>query len=118
MELEYEQVGDYLIPKLEMAKQIDEPLTKYGILRKNYLRERWYATFSAKLMAGELEPHCLEIQNRAKERMAVLVKQMAEEENVTEKLKSEDMMLWVQKINNIQARAEEIVLNEIVYVLY
>ena len=67
------------------------------------------------LLSGELKKHLLLIQEQAEGRFDLLVEQMAKQEGVTEKLKAQDQMLWVRKMNNIRNAAEEIVLNEIVY---
>ncbi len=69
------------------------------------------------LLSGELKKHLLIIQNQAEERFDLLVEQMAEREEVTEQLKEQDQMLWVQRMNSIRARAEEIVREEIIYCL-
>ncbi len=69
------------------------------------------------LLSGKLKEHLLMIQEQAEERFDLLVEQMAKQEGVTEQLKVQDQMLWVQKMNNIRARAEEIVREEIIYCL-
>ncbi len=69
------------------------------------------------LLSGELKKHLLMIQEQAEERFDLLVAQMAEKEGVTERLKADDQMLWVRRMNNIRARAEEIVLNDMIYSL-
>ena len=71
--------------------------------------------YSGLLLSGELKKHLLMIQEQAEERFDLLVEQMAKQERVTEQLKAQDQMLWVQKMNNIRARAEEIVREEIIY---
>lgn len=78
---------------------------------ENYRR----GIYSGLLLTGELKKHLLMIQEQAEERFDLLVKQMAEREGVTERLKAQDQMLWVCRMNNIRARVEEIVLKEIVY---
>ncbi len=69
------------------------------------------------LLSGKLKEHLLLIQEQAEERFDLLVKQMAEREEVTEQLKEQDQIRWVQKMNSIRARAEEIVREEIIYTL-
>lgn len=69
------------------------------------------------LLSGELKKHLLIIQNQAEERFDLLVEQMAKQEKVTEQLKAQEQLLWVQRMNNIRARAEEIVREEIIYCL-
>ena len=73
--------------------------------------------YCAMLLSGRLKEHLLMIQEQAEERFDLLVEQMAEKEGVTEVLKAQDQMLWVRRMNNIRARAEEIVREEIIYCL-
>ena len=80
---------------------------------ENYRR----GIYSGLLLSGELKKHLLMIQEQAEERFDLLVAQMAEKEGVTERLKAEDQMLWVRRMNNIRARAEEIVREEIIFCL-
>ena len=115
IKLEYMQAGDYQIPNLIPNQEPTEPLTKYGILRRDYLKEEKSGVYTAMLLLGELQEHCLSIQKQAQERLELIMDQMAKAEGVDEKLKAEDQMTWVRRMNNIKARAEEIVLTEIVY---
>ena len=117
MELTYEKNGDYLIPNLTADSEPEEPLTKYGLMRRNYLKEHRRGVYSGLLMTGRLKAHCLEIQRQAEERMEVLTEQMAKAEGVNEELKASDQMEWVAKMNNIRNSAEEIVLSELIYSL-
>ncbi|MEZ3504482.1 MAG: TnpV protein [Lachnospiraceae bacterium] len=117
MELTYEKNGDYLIPNLIPNSEPEEPLTKYGLMRKNYLEKHRRGIYSGMLLTGELKAHCLEIQRQAEERMDFLTEQMAKAEGVTEELKAADQMKWVGMMNNIRHSAEEIVLKELVYSL-
>lgn len=80
---------------------------------KNYKR----GIYAGLLLSGELKKHLLIIQNQAEERFDLLVEQMAKQEKVTEQLKAQEQLLWVQRMNNIRARAEEIVREEIIYCL-
>ncbi len=115
MELTYEKNGDYLIPNLIPNSEPEEPLTKCGLMRKNYLEKHRRGIYSGMLMMGNLKAHCLEIQKQAEERMALLTEQMAKSEGVDEALKAADQMKWVAKMNNIKQSAEEMVLAELVY---
>lgn len=117
MNLTYEQNGDYLIPSLQADPQPEEAVTKYGMMRETYLKENHRGLYSAYLLKGTLKEHLLTIQKQAEERMEQLTGQMAEKEGVTEQLKADNQMLWVQKMNSINSRAEEIVLGELVYSL-
>ena len=86
-------------------------------MRKHYLKEYKRGIYSGLLLSGELKKHLLMIQEQAEERFDLLVQQMAEREEVTEQLKVQDQMLWVRRMNSIRARAEEIVREEIIYIL-
>ena len=116
MELEYIKTGDYYIPTLIANKEPEEPLTKYGLMRKTFLKEHRRGIYTGMMLEGTLKEHCLSIQHQADERMDVLIEQMAQGQGVDEKLKVSDQMRWVRMMNNIRNAAEEIVINEIVYV--
>ena len=115
MDLTYEKCGDYLIPNLLPDPEPEKALTKYGLMRRKYLEEHRRGVYSGLLMTGKLKAHCLEIQRQAEERMDFLTEQMAKTEGVDEALKASDQMKWVRRMINIRARAEEIMLIEIVY---
>ena len=117
MNLTYEKCGDYLIPNLIPNPEAEGELRKFGLMRKFYLKNYRRGIYSGLLLSGELKKHLLMIQEQAEERFDLLVEQMAEREYVTEQLKERDQMLWVRRMNNIRASAEEIVLNDIVYSL-
>lgn len=117
MDLTYEMCGDYLIPNLLPDPEPEGELGKFGLMRKHYLKEYKGGIYQGMVLTGKLKGHLLTIQEQAEERFNLLVEQMAEREGVTEKLKAEDQMLWVRKTNNIWARAEEIVREEIIYCL-
>ena len=91
--------------------------TEYGLMRKNYLQEHKKGIYTGLLLKGKLKEHLLTIQEQAEQRMELLTGQMMKQEGVTEKLKAENQMLWVQKMNSIRQSAEEIVLTELVYSL-
>ena len=115
MNLTYEKCGDYLIPNL-----IPDPegeLRKFGLMRKSYLENHRRGIYSGLLLSGELKKHLLMIQEQAEEKFDLLVEQMTKQEGVMEQLKAQDQMLWVRRMNNIRARAEEIVREEIIYCL-
>lgn len=117
MELTYEKCGDYLVPNLVADPEPEGELRKYGLMRKDYLKNHHGGIYSGMILTGELKCHLLMIQEQAEKRFDLLVKQMAEKEGVTEQLKAEDQMLWVQRMNGIRARAEEIILRELIYAL-
>ena len=111
----YTQVGDYLLPDLIIDEAEQQPVGKYGNMRKRYLKEHRPILFSNLLLSGKLDQHLAEIDHACVEGIALLTRQMADQEGVTEALKATDQMEWVRRMNNIQNRAEEIVLNELVY---
>ena len=115
MNLTYEKCEDYLIPNLIPDPEPAGEQRKFGLMRKFYLENHKRGIYSGLLLSGELKRHLLLIQEQAEERFDLLVKQMAEREGVNEKLKASDQMLWVQRMNGIRARAEEIVREEIIY---
>jgi hypothetical protein len=111
----YTQVGDYLLPNLIIDEDEQQFIGKYGRMRKRYLKENRPVLFTNLLLSGKLDQHLTEIDRACTERMELLTRQMADREAVTEALKAADQMEWVRRMNNIQNRAEEIVLNELVY---
>ena len=117
MNITYEKCGDYLIPNLIPDLEPEGELRKFGLMRKSYLENHRRGIYAGLLLSGELKKHLLMIQEQAEERFDLLVAQMAEKEGVAERLKAENQMLWVRRMNNIRARAEEIVLNDMIYSL-
>ncbi len=111
----YTQVGDYLLPDLIIDEAEQQPVDKYGRMRKRYLKEHRPVLFTNLLLSGKLDQHLTEIDRACTERVELLTRQMADQEGVTEALKATDQMEWVRRMNNIQNRVEEIVLNELVY---
>ncbi len=115
MTIQYYKSGDYYLPDLQLQAPEFSPIGKYGRMRKQYLKEHHPILFSNLLLSGKLDQHLTEIDRACAERMELLTRQMADREGVTEALKATDQMEWVRRMNNIQNRAEEIVLNELVY---
>jgi hypothetical protein len=111
----YTRVGDYLLPNLTIDESEQQPIGKYGRMRKRYLKEYRPVLYTNLLTTGRLDQHLAEIDEACEERMELLTRQMAKQEGVTEALKAADQMEWVRRMNSIQNRAEEIVLNELVY---
>ena len=109
----YTQAGDFLLPDLDVEEC--KPIGKYGRIRKRYLKEQRPILFNTMLLSGNLFQHLSEIDCACKERIELLTRQMAQQEGATEALKAADQMEWVQRMNSIHSRAEEIVLNELVY---
>lgn len=113
MELTYRKVGDYFIPNLEAPET--PKIGKYGMLRRNYLRENRQGIYTGLLLSGKLNKHLEEVDQQADEMVKRLVSQMVKLQGVTEELKAQDQLKWVEMMNNIHAAAEEIVLKELVY---
>lgn len=117
MKLTYEKCGDYLILNLIPDPEPEGELRKFGLMSRSYLENHRWGIYSGLLLSGKLKEHLLMIQEQAETRFDLLVEQMAEREGVTEWLKAQNQMLWVRKMNSIRARAEEIVVTELVYQL-
>ena len=115
MIIQYHESGDYLIPNLVLPEEEQQPIGKYGRMRKRYLKEHRPVLYSNMLLKGKLFQHLAEIDEACEERMELLTRQMAKQEGVTEALKASDQMEWVRHMNSIRNRAEEIVLSELVY---
>ena len=111
----YTQVGDVLLPNLSIGEDGQQPIGKYGRMRKHYLKEQHPVLYSELLLSGKLYPHLLEIDEACDGRMELLTCRLAEQEGVTEALKAANQMEWVRRMNSIRNRAEEIVLHELVY---
>lgn len=112
MELTYRQEGDYLLPNVVPPE--NPKVGKYGMLRRDFLRDHRKPIYTGMLLSGKLNSHLEEIDRTANEMMERLTTQMAAQEGVTESLKASNQMLWVQRMNNIQNRAEETVLHDLI----
>ena len=113
----YTKVGDYYIPDLTVGDQPDKTLGRYGRMRQKFLEEHHPDTYARMILSGKLWAHLVDIDTACEERMDTLIPAMAKQEGVTEALKVADQMAWVGHMNNIRNRAEEIILNELVYAL-
>ena len=112
----YHKEGDYLIPNLIMDNScVDYHLGKYGRLRLNYIKEYKRGLYTELMINGALSKHLADIEKSAMERIALIINQLAKTEMINEELKSSNQLAWVQAMNNIKNRAEEIVYNEIIY---
>ena len=115
--IEYTKVGDFYLPNIALPKpRRTGNIGKYGRLRLQYLEEHHKAECMLMRINNELTSHLLDIEDECRTRVENLIEQMAKKENITEELKSNNQLEWVQKMNNIKNRAEEIVLNQIIYV--
>lgn len=112
----YREVGDYLIPNLSLPEDTDNrPIGVWGERRKRYLKEHRKVLYYNLLTSGKLHSHLADINDEAEEMFFRLVKQMAEQQGITEKLKAENQMRWVGRMNNIQSSATEIVNQDLIY---
>ena len=111
----YMKVGDYLLPNLTIDESEQQPIGKYGRMRKHYLKEHRPVLYTNLLVTGNSDKHLAAIDEACEDRMELLARQMAKQEDVTEELKAADQMEWVRRMNSIRNRAEEIVLYELVY---
>ncbi len=113
----YHKEGDYLIPDLIMENSCEDyHIGKYGRLRLNYIKEYKKGLYTELMIKGTLSKHLADIERSATEGVNTIIKKLAESENINEDLKSNNQLEWVQAMNNIKNRAEEIVYNEIIYV--
>ena len=112
--LSYTLHGDYYLPDLELNEE--EPVYgKYGIMRKQFLKEHRSARYQYLVLTGKLTEHLNQVDKEVREKVEILMEQMAEQWGVTEELKMQDQMEWVRRMNNIKATAEEIVYKNIIF---
>lgn len=117
MDIEYRKVGDYYLHNLVAPENIKNfKLGKYGKLRLKYLKDFKKAEYTILLMNNKLQKHLIQIDKQANDRFELLMKQLAKKENITEELKATNQMEWVCRMNNIKNCAEEIILNELIYI--
>ena len=116
MKITYKKCGDYLLPNLTLPEKENKQLNKYGLLRLEYLKNNKKALYQELLMKDKLNEHLFSVSIIAEDRINNIVNNLIElDSSITEKLKSENQLLWIQKMNNCKNIAEEIVLKEIIY---
>ena len=113
--MSYTLHGDYYLPDLVLREE-EPTYGKYGMLRKQFLKEHRSARYQYMLLTGKLNEHLNQTDQEAREQVETLMEQMTEKQGVTEELKSQDQMERVRLMNNIKASAEEMVLREILYI--
>ena len=111
----YRQVGVYFIPNITLLDDGEYQISKYGRMRRSYLKEYRKILYNNYVLEGTLFRHLAEIDQACNERIENIVSAMAKQEGVTEALKAADQIEWVRRMNSIRNRAEEIVLHELVY---
>ena len=112
--LHYTLIEDYYIPDLNLPEE-HRPIGKYGRIHREYLREAHPARLNTLILTGELWTYLADLNEQAQERLDTIMEQMKATEGVTEELKRTQQMEWVQRCNNIHNRAEEIILQEMIY---
>ena len=111
----YRKSGDYRLPNVKLNTEQNAQIGVWGMRHKRYLKQYHKAIYYNLLTAGKLNSYLADIEKRARFLFDETVKSLAEKENVTEKLKSENAMLWVRKMNNIRNRATKIVNSQIIF---
>ena len=113
MKMEYIPVGDFYIPNLELPRE-SRPVGKWGRMHRRYLETYHPIRFNQLILSGTLWTYLADLNEQAQVRMETLIEQMKTAEGVTESLKANDPMAWVQRMNSIQARAEEIIVEKLI----
>jgi hypothetical protein len=114
--IQYTLVGNYYLPNLTLPPQKEEyAIGRFGRMRLRYLKNHRRILYTNLLTSGKLAEHLREIDIAASEQHDTIIRQMAQAQGVDERLKAEDQMAWVGKVNNIQACADEVVVREVVY---
>ena len=111
----YTLVGDYYLPDIALPEET-RPIGKWGRMHRDYLKEYHPIRFNQLVLSGKLWTHLADLNEQAQQRMETLIAQMQAAEGITEDLKAADPLGWVQRMNNIHARAEEIVREELIFV--
>lgn len=118
MKLEYTRCGDYYLPNIVMPQESEETkgkhFGKYGLLRLNYLKNYKRNLYKELLLYNKLHEHLVKIDEDVNTKLKKLIKELAEQESVNEELKTNNQLEWVQRMNSIKNRAEEIVFNELI----
>ena len=115
MNISYTRKGDYLLPDLKLEDKERFNIGKYGLIKLEYLKKNKRGLYTELLMKDELNEYLYDIDIIANSRINDLILLLAEKENVDERLKQNNQILWVGKMNNIKNIAEEIVLKELIY---
>ena len=113
-ELTYTLVGDYYIPNIALPEE-NRPIGKWGRMHREYLKEHHPILFNDLALSGQLWTYLADLNEQAQERLSLIIEQMKTAEGVTEEQKVADQMAWVEAMNSIRNRAEEIILREMIY---
>ena len=112
--IQYQLEGDYYLPVLELPEE-NRPIGRWGRLHKTYLKHHRPVLYQSLLLSGKLYTALADLNEQATERCSLIIRQMAEDEGITEELKANAPMRWVQAMNSIRSRAEEIIQSEMIY---
>ena len=110
----YELIGDYYIPVLTLSSEEQRPIGKWGRMHQDYLKEQRPILFNDLILSGQLWSYLADLNEQVQERLSLIIEQMKASEGVTEELKAADQMTWVEAMNSIRNRAEEIILREMI----
>ena len=111
----YELQGDYYIPCLILSEEETQPIGLWGQRHKQYLKEHRHIVYTTMLIDGTLNRYLADINQQAEQMFHRLIDEMAQKQGVTEQLKAENQMEWVQQMNACKSQAEEIVKFELIY---
>ena len=111
----YERIGDYYIPVLALTAEGQCPIGKWGRMHRDYIKEHRPILFNDLILSGHLWVYLVDLNEQAQERLSPIIEQMKASEGVTEELKAADQMGWVEAMNSIRNRAEEIIFREMIY---
>lgn len=114
MKIQYIRAGDYFIPDLELPQE-SRPMGKWGRMHRDYLREYKPIQYNCLLLSGELWSYLADLNEQTQDKLERMIDQMKVTEGVTEELKAADPMAWIGSMNNIRARAEELIREELIY---
>ena len=113
--ISYRLAGDVYLPLIAVGGNPTKPLGKWGRMRRTYLKEHRSGTYSEMLLTGTLMQHLSEIEETAERRMEELMESLKKKYHLTEQMKSENQMQWVQMMNNLRVTAEEMIQTELIY---
>ena len=116
MNISYTKQGDYLLPNLILKEKVQYNIGKYGLLRLEYIKKYKLGLYFDLLVNDNLNEYLHDIAITVMEKVQSLIKELDEKENINEKLKQDNQILWVSKMNNVKNIAEEIILKEYIYV--
>ena len=116
MNISYTKKGDYLLPNLMLKEKVQFNIGKYGLLRLEYIKKEKLGLYFDLLVNDNLNEYLHDIDTTVMEKVQKIIKELSEKENINEKIKHDNQILWISKMNNIKNIAEEIILKEYIYV--